>query len=190
MAAVGNPAAAVPAQRRVNTLTAEAKAAAGNVDEVTATFRGYSVQFIDEKPSLWLAQQSVEIKGSNSEALLDLVGRLQSAGLAIAPLEWRILADRPKQAHQEATFAALKPLREQATAAAEALGMEVDQIQSVTLDGGVRPVPMAREGMMAAAPMAAPMPPPTASPEEQTITSGVSADVVLRTAPIDRKPSP
>ncbi len=133
LTALANAPTAVAAQRRVNGLMAEASRAAEKVDGIKAAFRDYSVQFVDAKPAHWTAQQTLEIRGGDSAALLDLVGRLQSLGLAIGSLGWRVSADHAQQAHRDATLAALKRLRTEATDAAAALGMQIDRFQSIRL---------------------------------------------------------
>ena len=65
-----NAPTAIPAQHRVNVLMAEAGRAVARVAGVKATFRGYSVQFVDERPAHWIAQQTLELRGTDSEALL------------------------------------------------------------------------------------------------------------------------
>jgi uncharacterized protein YggE len=180
LSALGNSPTAAAAQRRVNTLIGAAAKAAGSVVSVKVAFRDYSVQFVDEPPAHWVAQQTVELRGRDGAALLDLVGELQSLGLAIGSLDWQVSPARADAAQQEATIAALKHLRSQAAGAAQALGVEVDHFQSVQLNGGARPIPYGRAvpAMMA---MAAPMPPPSSSPTAQDVTADVEGDVVLRT---------
>jgi uncharacterized protein YggE len=179
LSALGNSPTAVAAQRRVNTLVAEAAKAADTVASVKAAFRDYSVQFVDAPPAHWVAQQTVELRGRDGPALLDLVGQLQALGLAIGSLDWQVSPARADAARQEATIAALKRLRSQAAVAAQALGVELDHYQSVRLNTGPHPIPYGRAvpAMMA---MAAPMPPPSASPTEQDVIADVDADVVLR----------
>jgi uncharacterized protein YggE len=186
LTALANAPTAVPAQHRVNALMAEAGKAVAGVAGVKATFRGYSVQFVDERPAHWIAQQTLELRGTDSEVLLGLVGRLQATGLAIGDLGWQVSADHAEQARRDATITALKNLRTEATAAAEALGMEVDRFQSVRLGGEPQVFPVPAIRMNAAVAMAPAMAPPnaTANPED------VAADVILRTAPTTRSPNP
>lgn len=99
------------------------------------SFLDYSIGYTDKKPPHWTAQRSIEIRGRDGEATLDLVGRLQAIGLGITSLEWRVSDERGEQARQDATIKALAALRnKQATNAAAALGMEMDRIQAVALN--------------------------------------------------------
>lgn len=160
------------------------------MDGIKAAFRDYSVQFVDAKPAHCTAQQTLELRGGDSEALLDLIGRLQSLGLAIGSLDWQVSADHAQQAYRDATLAALKRLRTEATDAAAALGMQIDRFQTVRLGDEPRPIPFSPGRIIAPAAMAAPMLPPRATREQQDITAEVSADVVLRATRAARNPTP
>ena len=194
MTALASLPTAIGAQRRVNSFMAQASKAADGVAGVKATFKDYSVAFIEasplNQPSHWTAQQTVEIKGQSSEALLDLVGRLQALGLVIGDLEWQVSAERAEKARQDATMQALKTLRTQASDDAAALGLQVDRFGSVRLNEEARPFPLVRAAMKMTVAMAAAMPPPNATAEQQDVTATVSADVVLRMAADDRNPKP
>ena len=179
MVALAVASSPVAAQKRVNTMMADAAAAARQVPGVHAAFQAYSVALTDEKQQRWTAQQTLELRAEGADALLDLVARLQSGGLAIGSLDWQVSEARQQAAHDTATTAALEALRQRADLAARALGMEVDHVQDVRLDQGPVPMPMLRR--MSAAPMAASsMPAPNATPEAQEIGAQVSADIVLR----------
>lgn len=167
----------VTAQRRVNTLMAGAATAAKQVAGVHAAFQDYAVTLTDPKEQKWTAQQTLELRADGAEALLDLVARLQSEGLAVGSLGWRVSEARQAQAQEAATEAALAALRRRADLAAKALGMAVDHIQDVRLDQGPMPMPMLRRMNVA---MSAAMPPPNVTPEAQEIGAQVSADIALR----------
>lgn len=187
---VGVASTAVAAQRRVNELMVKAKAVAAGVAGVKISFQDYSVDLTDEKPTHWTARQTVELRGAEGEQVLDLVGRLQEIGLAVTDLGWQVSPDRADQARQSATVKALKALRKQASDAAAALGLEVDRIQSVALNEPNWVMPFARGGAAPARAMAAAMPAPNASRENQDVTATATADVVLRAAAAGTKPPP
>ncbi len=180
LAAVGEAASPVAAQRRVNTLMAGAAAEAHRVAGVTAAFGAYGVSADDHRPPTWTARQSLDLRGTEADSLLDLAGRLQAAGLVIEWLGWQLSDARQEAAQDEATAAALAALRHRADLAAHALGMEVDHVEDVRLEPGPFPQPLRR--MSAPMALSAAMPPPTATPDVQEITVQVSADVVLRPA--------
>lgn len=180
LAGVGMAPNAAVTQRHVNELMAKAKAIANGAAAMRTSFRDHSVGYTGEKPSPWTAQQSIEIRGRDGEATLDLVGRLQAIGLGITSLEWRVSDERVEQARQNATINALAALRKQATDAAAALGMEVDRIQAVALNDTPWAMPMAAAGM----------PPPNATAEDQDVAAGAIADVILRAPETQRNLAP
>ncbi len=177
---------AVTAQRRVNNLMAQASALAAKVADVKAVFQDYSTSFIDRAdgvPAHWIANQTLELRGKDSEALLALVGQLQGLGLTIGNLGWQVPQDKLDAASRQARLEALTKLRQDAADAASAMGLSIVGYQDIDLTGGANPpVPIfapARPMMMAA--MAAPI----ATPDAQTVTETVAADAILQqpTAP-------
>ena len=169
---------AATAQRRVNGLMAEGMKAAQGAAGVDARATGYSVEPADEKHLSWVAQQTLELRGPDGGALLDLAGRLQERGLVMASLDWQLSPALRRHAHDEATTQALRQLQAQAASAAATLGLHVDHLQEVRLDSpefqSRRPV-----GMMAMSRMSA-APPPQATAAPEAVDAGVSADVLLR----------
>lgn len=171
-----SPSAAV-AQRQVNTMMANGMKAAQAIVGVDARAVGYSVAPGDEKHATWVAQQTLELRGADGPALLDLAGKLQERGLALASLDWQLSRPVRLKAHEEATTAALKELQTQAASAAATLGMHVDHLQDVRMDeASLRPRQLAP--MLAAVSRMSTPPQANAAPEE--VTAQVSADVLLR----------
>jgi len=181
LVALSTSPSAINAQRQVNTLMAQASATARQVPGVRPSFQDYTVSLSAEKPQRWTAQQTLELRGEESDALLDLVARLQSVGLTIGSLGWQVSELKQRDAHDAATTAALAELRRRAELAAKTLGMEIVRFQDVRLDQGPPPIPRFNR-MMAAPTAAAAMPPPNATPAPQAIGAEVSADVLLRTS--------
>ena len=180
------------AQRRVNTLMSKASADAKGAAGIRAAFQDYSVQFIDERgvadggPPHWVAQQTLELRGTDSKTLLDLVGQLQATGLAIGSLGWEVSPGQAEKVRREVTIDALKTLRAEADDDAAALGLEVDRVGSVEVGGGRRVFPMA----LNATAMAAAMPAPQATPEQQDISGTVTGEFILRAPSGRRRASP
>lgn len=171
-----SPSAAV-AQRQVNTMMANGMKAAQAIVGVDARAVGYSVAPGDEKHATWVAQQTLELRGADGPALLDLAGKLQERGLALASLDWQLSRPVRLKAHEEATTAALKELQTQAASAAATLGMHVDHLQDVRMDeASLQPRQLAP--MLAAVSRMSAPPQASAAPEE--VTAQVSADVLLR----------
>ena len=165
------------AQRSVNTLMAEGMRAARSVSRVDVRAIGYTVNPADDKHTSWVAQQTLELRGMDGAALLDLTSGLQAKGFVAASLDWQLSSGLRRKAHDEAMTAALKELQMRAAAAAATLGLHIDHLQDVRLNDPVfqprRPL-----AMSAVAVRAAPPPQATATPEE--VTAEVSADVMLR----------
>ena len=171
--------AAATAQRRVNEMMAAGMKAAQAVAGVEARAIGYSVSPNDDKRPTWTAQQTLELRGSDGPALLDLVGAVQQQGLAASSLDWQLSPALRRKAHDEATTAALKELQEQAASAAATLGLHVRFMRDVRLDEpALVPHGPFRVMGLAARAMSAPPPQATAAPED--VTAQASADVVLR----------
>lgn len=171
-----SPSAAM-AQRQVNALMANGMKAAQAIAGVDARAVGYSVTPGDDKHATWIAQQTLELRGADGPALLDLAGKLQERGLALASLDWQLSRPVRLKAHEEASTAALKELQTQAGSAAATLGMHVDHLQDVRMDeASLRPRQLTP--MLAAASRMSTPPQASAAPEE--VTAQVSADVLLR----------
>lgn len=170
--------AAANAQRRVNEMMAAGMKAARGVAGVEARAIGYSVSPNDDKRPTWTAQQTLELRGTDGPALLDLVGVVQQQGMATASLDWQLSPALRRKAHDDATTAALKELQERAASAAATLGLHVRFMRDVRLDEpDIVPRPPFRVMAMARA-VSAPPPQATAVPED--VTAQASADVVLR----------
>jgi uncharacterized protein YggE len=168
---------AAEAQRRVNALMAGGMTAAHDMPGIDARAEGYSVGPTDDKRTAWSAQQTLELRGTDGPGLLDLAGKLQARGLVMASLDWQLSPALRRKAHDEATTEALKELMARVKSAAATLGLQVDHVQDVRLDGpGFQPRPP--YPMMAMAARAMPSPQATAAPEE--VTAEVSADYILK----------
>jgi uncharacterized protein YggE len=133
---------AVTAQRRVNGLMAQASGLAGKVSGVQAVFQDYSTSFVDRAngvPAHWLANQTLEVRSTGSEALLTLVGQLQGLGLTIGNLGWQVPQDVLDAAGRKARLEALSKLRQAASDAASALGLTVAGYQASILPAVTAP---------------------------------------------------
>ncbi len=172
VARAASPSAAA-AQRQVNALMADAMRMAQAVPGVDVRTTGYEVAAGDDKHAGWVARQTLELRASDGPALLDLAGRLQEHGLALASLDWQLSPAVRGRAHDEATTAALHALQARAASVAATLGLHVDHLQDVRLEES-----FFRAASMKASALRGPAPEATAAPEE--VTAQVSADVLLR----------
>ena len=167
---------AADAQRRVNALIAQGLQAARAASGIDARAIGYQVSPADEHRTTWLAQQTLELRGADGPALLDLANRLQQQGFVTASLDWQLSPALRRKTHAEAITAALRSLQEQAASAAATLGLHVDHLKDVQLlPLDFRPI---RPMMARAARASTPAPQATAAPED--VTAQVSGEVVLR----------
>ena len=172
----------VDVQSKVNAAVAAALDLAKKTAGVTASTSSYNVwqaQGDAKAPKRWHAAQGLDVYGSDSAVLLTLVGALQSQGLLVQQLGWRLAPETARKAHADATQMALKALRGRADEAAAVLGLGFVAFKTVNLD----PSGMAPRGMMMmAAPMgagAAAMPTPVAEASDITVEARVEADAVL-----------
>jgi uncharacterized protein YggE len=167
---------AAAAQRQVNSLMADGMKMGQAVTGVDTRALGYSVAPGDDRHATWIAEQTLELRGTDGPALLDLAGKLQDRGLALASLDWQLSPPVRRKAHEEATTAALKELQVRASSAAATLGLHVDHLQDVRLDD-TSLQPRRAVPMMAMSRMSSPPPQASAAPEE--VAAQVSADVLL-----------
>lgn len=186
LASVTNASAAA-AQHKINELMAAGLRDARAVPGVEARAIGYAVHPADEPvpdaapvrprpPPRWTAEQTLELRSSQGEALLDLTGRLQALGFAATSIGWQLSPEAERKARDAAMVSALHALRDRAAAAAEALGMHVGRIQDVQVEA---PSVVPFRPMVSARAMVAASPPPAATNVAEPVTSQVSADIVL-----------
>ena len=171
---------AADSQNRVNALVAKAMDQARAVAGVVATTGNYQV-WHSTQPDQWNAEQSIDLRGRDGSALLRLVGALQSQGLTLATLGWRVAGDTARTAKAEATRIALGNLRARADDASAVLGMRFSAFREITLDGAppnTGPMPRA---FAAAMPMAASA--PNAVADDVAVEATVQADILLQPGP-------
>ncbi len=166
------------AQNAVNAMISKGLAEARTVSDVSAATGSYSVWYVTDPHPEWRAQQSLLLSARNGPALLGLVGELQSQGLAVSSLGWRLADETEKRASGRAQMMALALLKGRAEAAAKVLGMRFDGFREVWLTPRVPPLPIQPMALMAARAAA-----PNAVPAETTVTATVEADVTLEPTP-------
>lgn len=166
----GNPSTA---QQRVNRLMQDAGAAAAKLPSVHWRLDGYGVDRGGDRTPVWTARQTLRLEGADAGMLLELVSRLQAAGLVIGELSWTLSPQHLAAARAQASDQALKALRTRAEAAAGSLGLRVGTIRDVTLGEGEPIRPMMRL-------MAATMSTPQATQDAQDVNEDASATIELR----------
>ncbi len=176
-------------QNEINTAMAKALEIAKKYADVKTSTRGYMVQQYDKNLGrknlpvimVWKGTQSLQLKSKNAEALLELAGKIQDAGLSMSALDYDISPELAAQIQDEMLEAALAKLSSRAKRAASALGKTSVELKEINTQGNYLPVApknYARAEMMMAsdAVMAAPV----ATPGETIITMSVDAKALLR----------
>jgi uncharacterized protein len=170
---------AAEAQRRVNSLMADAIAAAKAVPHVSLNSGGYFVAHPGPTPKdrteRWQANQSLSLTSPDGASLLKLVGELQQKGLAVTQLSWRLSDAAARAAQAEATRKAIAALRGRAEEAANLLDLRFGSFKEVRLNGA-QPLPLRMMAPMAASAAA---PPPQAEATDVTVSATAEADIVL-----------
>lgn len=165
---------AAEAQNRVNTLVARALDQAKAVAGISVATGNYQV-WHGSQPDQWNAEQTIDLRSRNGDALLRLVGVYQAQNLALSRLGWQVAGDTARAAKTEATRQALAHLRERADDAAAVLGLRFAAFRDVRLDGAPPNLgPMPR--MLAAAPAAA----PSAQADDVAVEATVEAEILLQ----------
>ncbi|WP_338665887.1 SIMPL domain-containing protein [Pararoseomonas sp. SCSIO 73927] len=163
-------------QATVNRAMAAALETARGAAGITASTGAYR-SWRQEDPARWVASQTLNLRGRDQAALLELVGALQSRGLVVGGIGFGLTRDSARAARQEAASIALDALRRRAEAVAGQMGMRVERIAEVNVEASdvSPPRPVMAQAMAA---RAAP-PPPVAQADDIVVTASASAAVVL-----------
>ena len=177
-------------QNKVNTAMAEALELAEDYSQVKAITRSYNVHQYDQNGGrkgmprniIWKGQQTLKLKSSDAEKLLELAGKIQAHGFLMAGLNYTLSPEAAARVQDEMLEAALLKLQNRAQRAAVALGKKTAELKEInTQDNNIpRPPSYQRGAVMAMASESADMAAPVASPGETTISMTVSAKVLLR----------
>lgn len=163
--------------QRMAKALATARAAPG-VEVATGSYSVYR-EAPQKAPPQWTGSQTLSLSGSDAGALLDLAGKLQSAGLVMANLGYDVSPETVHDAEDALTAEALAALQRRAAAVAQQLRLAVLGIRDLTVgNAGTGEAPMPRMPLAAAATM----PAPVAAPGEATVRVTVSADILLGAA--------
>ena len=174
---------AADVQARVNAAIATAVELAKKTAGITVATGGYNVwqvQATAQAGKHWHGSQGLDLTGSDGATVLNLVGALQSQGLAMQQLGWRMAPATARVAQAEATRLAVTQLRGRADTVATALGMVFVSFRAVNLDPGSGPMPRAMVAMAMPAPVAGrEMPVPVAEATDVTVEARVEAEAIL-----------
>ncbi|MFK7840084.1 MAG: SIMPL domain-containing protein [Bdellovibrionales bacterium] len=158
--------------------------------DVKAVTRSYNVNQFDKnggkrnqpRDMVWKASQSVQLKSKDADAVLELVGKIQSAGFVMAGLNYTLSPEIAAQVQDEMLEAALEKLQARAQRAAKALGKSKAELKEINTQGNSAPVARNyhRGAEMAVMSMSADVAAPVAAAGETTITMTVNAKALLR----------
>jgi predicted secreted protein len=175
-----NAGTAAEAQTRVNAAIGKAIAQAREIQGIVINTGFYNVWQMTQPTTQWRASQSFELKGGDGAAMLQLIATLQSQGLSVERLGWRLTPKTAREARSAATKIALGALKTRAEEAAGILGLRFVSFREIRLDGtrpNAQPLPMFARAAPAA--MTAAAPPPQAIAEDIDVEASVDADAVL-----------
>lgn len=181
-------------QNEINTAMKKAVDLAKEKSTVKVTTQQYYVypQDYDPEPQdngkmrkterIWNGNQSLEIKSTTPDDVLELTQKMQDLGLVVSGLGYTLSPDKAEDTRDGLMEAALEKLKAKAERAAKALGKSDAALLEVNVDaGGYYPQPMmmsaaADMGMARMEKVAAPV----AAPGQTEITMTVSARALLK----------
>jgi predicted secreted protein len=156
---------------------------ADGVEHFTTQYQVYIIEAgrpsrTDVENPVWRAQQEVALTSMDSNALLEVMGQLQAAGLVVTSQYYSLSAELYEEVAADLMQAALAKLQSRANEAASGLGKTTAELVEVSLDGSPNFAFRERAVTMQAMDAAA-MAPPVAVPGETTVSMTVSARAVL-----------
>jgi uncharacterized protein len=174
--------AARQVQSDVNRRMAAALDKAKSFPAVKAETGAYTVNrsFNAKDRELWQATQTLSLASPDFEAVLSLIGDLQTAGLLMSGLQFFVAPETLRQAESDLTAAALDGLQTRAAEVAKDLGMAIGHYKTITIGNASAPVLGRAQYMMQGPAMAgAPVQPPAAQAGDATVSLSVNAAIVL-----------
>lgn len=139
-------------QDKINKAMASAVAEAKAVPEVKTTTGSYYVYAFDEQPvdpntgkptkavKKWRGNQTIELESKDATKLLELTGKIQTAGFAINGLNYSLSPEKADTARDQLLTKAIKSLGDKAKVAQSALGKGSYEIVDLSVDGASAPV--------------------------------------------------
>ena len=171
-------------QNEINTVMAKALKEAKKEKSVkvnTGSYRVYETTVPRTNERIWQGSQSLTLKSTDSETILELAGKLQEMKLAMNGLSYTLSPEKAVSIKDNLMEDALKQLQTRANRAAKALGKSSADMRDVRVEGGspnIGRVYHAEASMMMA--KSADMSAPVAASGETTITLTVSARAILK----------
>jgi len=161
------------AQRAVTAMIHGATTTTAAYRTITTRAGQYDVTRSGDRQETWTARQVLTLSAPAGDvsALLDLTGRLQSAGLALNGFDWQLADETRTRLRHTAELQAIADLRDRARTVAGAMDMSVVRFAELSLDDNSAPRPMVMARMAAMA--------PAATPEDQSVSVHATAKVLL-----------
>lgn len=173
-------------QNEINQAMTKALETAKKVDGVkssTGSYQVYETTDPRSKEKKWRGSQSLTLKSTDADALLELTGKLQNMKLTMGGLNYTLDPDTAADLQDSMMENALVELQARADRAAKALGKSSAELREVTTQSAGGPLPnnyVGARSMMAMESAADTMAMPVASAGETTLTLTVSARAILK----------
>lgn len=181
-------------QKKINEAMAKALELAKKEPELKVSTGGYMVHKY-ERPietntktgeqkykTTWQGSQTIDIRSSNKDKVLDVTGKIQALGFAMNNLQYTLHPDTIEKVREELLVEALKKLQSKASVVAKTLGKANVDLVDVNVDVGSPVMPMYK-AVMARAEMAmdaGSMPAPVAEAGESDVSLTVSARALIK----------
>jgi predicted secreted protein len=130
-----------------------------------------------DKPPVWKASETLQLRSKDFAAALALLGKLEDQGLLVSAMRFEVSRDALKGAEDALTAEALTRLRQRADAVAAAMGLAVDHVRNLQVGEAGAPGP--RPLAYAITRQREAMPEPAADAGEAPVSVTVSAEVWL-----------
>lgn len=173
-------------QNEINTAMHKAVELAKNTQSVRNSTGAYQVYEITEpksKERKWRGSQTIILKSRDSQAILDLVAKLQDLKLTVDGMNYQLDPKTSADIQDSLMEDALKQLQGRADRAAKALGKSSAVLRDIVVQGAGLPysVPLnSHYAMRLDAPTAKAAPPPIAEAGDTIITLTVTARALLK----------
>jgi len=169
-------------QQDINKRIAAALESAKKSPSVVAETGSYSVHqnYNTKDANLWEGSQTLTVSSDDSDAVLNLVGDLQNAGMLMQEMQFFLAPETLTAAQDDLTAAALSALRARVDNVARDLNMEVDHYRLISIGNAEEQFDQfSNKRSSAQAVAGGKNRPPAVQAGDATVTLGVTADVVL-----------
>ncbi len=170
-----------PATAQVNRMIREAVEQAKQIPAVTVTTLGYQTYPIYQQQTLsgWRVRQSIRLESRHSNALSDLLGKLQST-LALDSIHYTLSNEKRDILEEQLILQAIDAFRHRAEQITRQMGRTHYRVVEMTIHtGGQSPEPSPMRARMMA--LESSVPAPTLEGGTQTVQVGIDGQIELQT---------